>query len=362
MNMMKEVLSQCDNILPGHGAPQSMQLLFQELADGLTGDEMADSYGQGDYLAEFEAEIAEMFGKESAVFLPSGTMAQQIACRIWCERSHNFTIAMHPTAHLETAEHAGHQFLQGIQRLQFGAPEAVQHRLLQRADFEQLGVKPGVILLELPHRPLGGQLPTWEELLAICDWAKEQNIRLHLDGARIWSCLSFYQKSFAEIAALFDSVYVSFYKDLGGLCGAMLIGSTPFIQEAKVWQRRYGGNLKTMAPFIVSARSGLATALPQIEQWVDRTRQIADILSQFEQIRVNPNPPHVNFFQLYIQGDAQELTDKHLALARETGTFLFYNLHSLQVPGVAMTEIHCWQNALSFDTSQLPAFLTRLLA
>ncbi len=81
-----------------------MKEIFQSLADGLQGDEYADIYGSGTYIAGFEAEVAEMFGKEAAVFMPSGTMAQQIALRIWCEKRDNFTVAMHPTAHPEWAE------------------------------------------------------------------------------------------------------------------------------------------------------------------------------------------------------------------------------------------------------------------
>src|SRR5262245_46126467 len=109
MNNILEILAQCHNILPGHGSRSSMKEIFLALADSLEGDEYSDDYGSGPYLADFEAEIAELFGKEAAVFMPSGTMAQQIALRIWCEKRHNFTVAMHPTAHLEYAEHLGYQ-------------------------------------------------------------------------------------------------------------------------------------------------------------------------------------------------------------------------------------------------------------
>src|SRR5262245_47885797 len=95
----QEIQDQCPNILPGHGPRRSMKEILLELADSLEGHEYLDVYGSGDYLASFEAEIAELFGKEAAVFLPSGIMAQQIALRIWAEKRHNFTVAMHPTAH-----------------------------------------------------------------------------------------------------------------------------------------------------------------------------------------------------------------------------------------------------------------------
>jgi threonine aldolase len=359
---IEEILAQCTNVLPGHGPRRSMKEMFQGLADALTGDEYLDHYGSGSYIAEFEDELAKMFGQETAVFLPSGTMAQQIALRIWCQQRHNFTVAMHPTAHLEWAEHSGYQFLHHIQRLQFGAPEFLRQRILEAQDFDELGQEPGVILLELPYRPLGGRLPSWDELTAVSQWAHQRHIPLHLDGARIWSCRPFYQKTFSEIAALFDSIYISFYKDLGGLSGAMLLGSQSFIKEARVWQVRYGGRLITHGPALVSARMGLQRTLPQIDQWVEKARAVAEILNGYDRISTHPNPAHTNIFQLFIQGDPEELIDRHMRLATETGTFLFSNLRASPVPGIAQTELHCWENALAFDIDMLPPFIERLLS
>lgn len=361
MNNAQEIQDQCTNILPGHGPKQSMKDIFLALAGGLEGDEDLDVYGSGSYIATFEAEIAELFGKEAAVFMPSGIMPQQIALRIWAEKRHNFTVAMHPTAHLEEAEHLGYQFLHGIKRLQFGSPELLRDRMLTVKDFEALGKEPGAILLELPYRPLGGQLPPWEELLAIQAWAKAREVPFHLDGARLWQCRPFYQKEYSEICALFDSVYVSFYKDLGGLCGCMLMGSALFIKEARMWQKRHGGTLRTQGPFVVSAKLGLKRVLPQINDWVRRAQEIAAILSKFERVFINPNPPHVNIFQLYLQGEPERLTNRHLELAKETGTFLFRSLNPTVVPGLAMTEIHCWENSMKFEVETLKPFMKRLL-
>lgn len=363
MNKLKteEVLAQCTNVLPGHGPRRPMKEIFQSLADGLGGDEYPERYGEGEYLAAFEAEIAGLFGKEAAVFMPSGTMAQQIALRIWCERSGNFTAAMHPTAHLEQAEHLGYQFLHPLRRIQFTAPEMLGNRILKVQDLDRLGGEPGAFLLELPYRPLGGELPPWDELVAMADWAKARDIPFHMDGARVWSCRPFFQREYRQIAGLFDSVYVSFYKDLGGLAGSMLLGPAGFIREARVWQRRYGGNLFTMAPYQVAARLGLQHVLPHIDDWVRRAQEVAAVFSRFERITVRPNPPHVNFFQVYLRGEAEALAQKHLELAQETGTFLFAGLSATMVPGIAMTEIHCWENAMKFDLEKLPGFLEKLL-
>jgi threonine aldolase len=335
---------------------------LRAIADGLNANEMADVYGAGADLQAFEAEVADLLGMSDAVFMPSGTMAQQIALRIWCDRTRNPTVAMHPTAHLEMAEHLGYQFLHNIHRLQFGAPEFIGRRLLTLADFVGLASKPGAIILELPMRPLGGQLPAWDELVKISAWARENQIPLHLDGARLWQCEHFYQQSLAQIAALFDSVYVSFYKDLGGLAGCMLLGDKAFIAESRVWQRRHGGNLYTQGPYVAAARQGLRQRLPHMASWVARAQQVAAILSTMEGVIVNPNPPHVNLFQLFVQGDAEALTRRHHELAEASGTFLFSALGPSAMPGFAMTEMHIWENAMAFDLSCLAPFMAQLLA
>ena len=225
-----------------YGQPMlSSAEVLRSIANYLGEENGFDTYGEGEYLQTFEQEISDMFGKDAAVFMPSGTMAQQIALRIWCDRIKNPTIAMHPSSHLEQAEHLGYQHLHHLKRLQFGVPEFLESRVLKLEDFENLAEKPGAILLELPCRPLGGQLPTWEELTSISHWAKERNIRLHMDGARIWQCRPHFQKSFSDIAALFDSIYVSFYKDIGGMFGCVLMGEQDFIEESRVWLRRHGG-------------------------------------------------------------------------------------------------------------------------
>lgn len=356
-----ELIDQCTNVLRGHGPQQSIKETLQTLADALSGDEYGDNYGSGDYIAGFESEIATMFGKEAGVFMPSGTMAQQIALRIWCERASNFAIALHPSSHLITAEHGGPLFMHNLRRLQFASYESVSDRTLTVQDFEALGVQPGAILTELPYRPLGGVLPTWDELSAITDWAEERGIPHHMDGARIWQCRLFYGKSYAEIADLFDSVYVSFYKDLGGIAGSMLMGSEAFSAEARVWLRRQGGNLVTQGPLVAAAKVGLERALPQIDAWVAKAQEIASILTSFNEITINPDPPHVNMLRLFIRGDHKTLLERHNGLAKETGTFIFSGLSPSPVPGVATTEMMFFENAMSFDVGKLKPFVERLL-
>lgn len=93
------------------------------------------------------------------------------------------------------------------------------------------------LLLELPQREIGGSVPPFSELLQMANHCRENNIKLHLDGARLLEVLPYYEKSAEEVSALFDSVYLSFYKGVGGIAGAILAGDESFIEEAKIWKK-----------------------------------------------------------------------------------------------------------------------------
>lgn len=363
MEEFKLVRNQCSQHLLGHRVTKELKGIYQELLDSIQEGEEIDSYGKGSLIEDFENKIASVLGKEKALFLPSGTMAQQIALRIWCESKNNFKVAFHPTCHLETSEHAGYQFLHDIKRIQFGGPEFVQSRMLTRTDFENLGVLPAVILIELPYRPLGGELPAWETLLDIKDWATKNNVLMHLDGARLWETKPFYNKEYSEICSLFDSVYVSFYKGLGGLTGSILAGPNSFIDSAKVWQRRYGGNLFSLSPYVLSARLSYEKNIDKMALFVAKAQEVAKIFSKHQKLRIHPNPPHTNMFDLYIEEDLTVLNKKIFDLMKKyNASFLPYFFEkNTNIPGFVKTEIHIFENALHFDLELLEQMITELV-
>ena len=198
-----------------------------------------DVYGGGESVKRLESRVAGLLGKEAAVLFPSGTMAQQVALRIWCERSGRWTVGFHPQCHLDVHEERGYEHLHGMH----ARPIGNRDRLIARADLDEVREPLGALLLELPQRDLGGQLPAGATCAPRRAWARANGVALHLDGARLWQCGPFYRRPLHEIAALFDTVYVSLYKDLGGLGGCVLAGPEDVIAEARVWRVRHGGRL-----------------------------------------------------------------------------------------------------------------------
>ncbi|MEN1727639.1 MAG: beta-eliminating lyase-related protein, partial [Pseudomonadota bacterium] len=209
-----------------------------------------------------------------------------------------------PTSHLILHEEDSYRELWGLDGQLLGDPD----RVLTCDDLQQAdpGVM-GAIVLELPMREIGGQLPSWSDLKAQVNWARQHDIAIHFDGARLWHCPAYYRKALSEISALADSVYVSLYKDIGGIAGAVLAGETDFIEEARIWNRRAGGNLYSFYPFILSAERGLDDNLASIEEAVPYARTLGSLFARIPGVQVNPDPPQAAMFHLHIQFGEDEL-------------------------------------------------------
>ncbi|PSR36758.1 MAG: low specificity L-threonine aldolase [Sulfobacillus thermosulfidooxidans] len=280
--------------ISGHGR-RRVQILKEALADA---EEMtdADYYGQGVIIEEFQNKIAEYLGKESAVFFPSGTMAQQIALRIWCDQKNLHKVAYHPLCHLEIHEEGGLRHLHHIEPILLGAPD----RLIDLADVVNLPESVAVLLLELPQREIGGQLPPFETLQDIAQVCRERGIVLHLDGARLFEVLPYYQKTAAEVSALFESVYVSFYKGIGGIAGAILAGPKPFTGQAKIWKRRHGGDLISLYPYILAADYFFHRRVNNMARYYAQAQELAARFNRLQGVWTMPLVPVSNMFHVYI--------------------------------------------------------------
>lgn len=323
----KSIQKACTHFLTHH-YPQTPHQALSELAAVTDPLLLEDRYGQGELITSFEEHIARLLGKEAAVFMPSGTMCQQIALRIWTDRQKITNVAFHPTCHLEVHENHGYRLLHGLHGIPVGHPS----QLFTIDDLKAITEPIGALLIELPQREIGGQLPTWEALTEIISYAHEKGIPTHLDGARLWECRSFYGRGYAEMAALFDTVYVSFYKVLGGIAGAVLAGPSDVIAQSRTWQRRHGGNLVHLYPYVLSAQKGLTERLERIDLYCKKARAVAAALSSFPQIEIVPNPPQTNMMHVFLHGERETLKAAALEVAEETGTWLFSQLTPTVIP------------------------------
>lgn len=337
----------------------------QGSGDDLVPGIQPEVYGSGALVEDFETEVSKLFGMPAARFMPSGCMAQPIALRIWSDRAGNTATALHPTSHLQLHEELGYQELHGLSAHMIGDAS----RPTTAADVA-VAIGPGgsaektglaSLLVELPAREIGGQLPTWEELVELSEICRMQGIRLHLDGARVWQAAPAYGRTLSEIAALFDSVYISFYKDVGALPGAMLLGARDFIDEAAIWQRRQGGTLYTAVANIVSARMHLADCLERMPRLIQRARQVAALFSGHSRASVTPDPPQTSMFHLRLKGEEEELLEARDRVARETGIWLFNNLKKIEGQSAMRTELSMGAASLALSDDELAAAIALLI-
>jgi threonine aldolase len=208
-------------------------------------------------------------------------------------------------------------------------------------------------LVELPTREAGGLLPSWAELKEIKEAAKNRDIRLHLDGARLWECGPAYEKSYAEICDGFDSAYVSFYKGVGALPGAMLLGPEDFVAEAVIWQRRTGGNLYTLTPNVASAAMQFESRLARMPALLERARQMARVLASINGLTVKPEPPHVNMFHLFLHLEVDAAIEARNRVAEEFGLWAFGWVAPTEIPGTCRTEIYVGEAAMNVSDADI---------
>ncbi len=249
-----------------------------------------DRYGDGGPVGALETRVAQLLGTEAALFVPTGTMAQQIALRCWADRTHNPIVAMHPQAHPLHHEDDALTVLSGLRPIK-----------VRNSEVASCPEPFGTLLLEVPDREAGFILPTWDELTSIVDLARERDAVVHLDGARLWESTFGLGKPLEEIAGLFDSIYVSFYKSLEGISGAALAGTQDFVDQARVWRHRYGGMLFQQWPAALSALHGLDTVLPRLGAYVEHAKVVAAAMGLPE--------PHTHQFSLHLPGDPARLTE-----------------------------------------------------
>lgn len=293
-----------------------------------------DMYGDGSLVQQFEQQVASLLGMEAAVFCITGTMAQSIALRLACTGRDNRRVALHPTSHILKHERSNFQLLDHFHALQIG--DALRPWTV--TDLQALNEPIAAAQYELPMREIGGQLPTWEGLNAIKAYCHAQGIHLHMDGARLWEVTSGFSKSLQDIAAGFDSVYVSFYKGMGGMGGSMLLGSASFIAQAKVWMQRLGGNVYRRSPYVVSAAMQFEQRLASMPTCFQRTVWLYELLKAYPQLTANPATPHSNMLHLYMPVAADVANGIRNRIAKEHGIWLFGRAVHAALPGHSMFE------------------------
>ena len=341
----------CTRFLHGHGWQDAAQLLGT-----IPADTELDRYGEGGAVAALEAEVGGLLGKPAAVFLPSGTMAQQSVLRVHADRRGSRTVGFHPACHLDHHEGRGYARLHALTGRPIGDPG----RLLSMSDLDTVAEPLAALLLELPQRDLGGQQPAWGELQAQAAWARDHGAAVHMDGARLWESAAGYGKAPEEVAALFDTVYVSFYKAIGALPGCCVAGQAEIIAEAREWRRRMGGTLFGLWPSAASARTCLARRLPRMPAYLEHAVAIAAALAGLDGVRVVPDPPQVPMMHVLLRTSREAFTAAARRLAGERGIWVYQERVATADPGVQRLELSVGDATCAMEPAEIRAIFAAL--
>lgn len=318
-------------------------------AKGWTSEE---TYLDGPMTRALEAETAQWLGTEAAIWFPTGTMAQGAAARIHAAETGRNTLLLHPSSHLELHEEHGYRDAHGLHA---GLTPDWRAPVTAR-DVEAEGPDLAAVLVELPQRHAGGLLPTWSELEAIKAACRARGARLHIDGARLWTCIAAYEgRLLAEICTGADSVYVSFYKDIGALGGAALAGSAAFVEQARVWRHRLGGLVIRGWPHVPDALRLLPERMARMPGYVARARELAAAIQAGSGFEIEPRAPLTNMFHVRIPMDGKMIATARDHAARETGVWLANRFWDYEAPACHSAELSVGERIMEIKPERIAA-------
>ena len=212
------------------------------MASAMVGDAVIDVDPTVDRL---EKRTAELLGKEAALYMPSGSMTNQIAIRVHCDRGSEFLCEA--DCHIYQYEQGAFAQLSGLVAQTIHGPAGTmtvdQLEGMIRPHNDHM-LRTRLVCLENTHNRWGGRVQPHSEVVRICDWAKSNGLKCHLDGARLWNAAVASGISERELAMPFDSVSVCFSKGLGAPVGSALAGAAEFIRQARRARKLFGGAMR----------------------------------------------------------------------------------------------------------------------
>ena len=280
------------------------------MADAEVGD---DVYGEDPTVNAIEAEVAELLGHEAGLFVPSGSLGNQLGLRMHAKPGEE--IVCDSLAHIARAELGHAAAFSGITFRTWQATrglidvEAVRGLIAPDAGPYLVSTK--AISLENTHNFGGGTVQPAAQVAAVLELARSCGLALHLDGARLWNAHVASGASLPALASGFDTVSVCLSKGLGAPVGSVLVSTPSRIAEARVWRKRYGAGMRQAGILAAAGRYALAH---NIERLADDHARAARLASE---LGANPDNVETNIVVLDV-ADAAAVAGE----AREAGVFV----------------------------------------
>ncbi len=292
---------------------QPTPAMRRAMAEAEVGD---DVFGDDPTVQRLEARVAELLGKEAALFVPSGTMANQLAVRVQTEPGDE--ILVEGEAHLYYYEAGAPAALSGVMCRCLPGRRGV----FTAADLEA-ALRPGdvhfpptrLVCVENTHNRGGGKLWPLDTLRAVAAGARRHGLRLHLDGARLWNASVASGVPECDYAALFDTVSVCFSKGLGAPVGSALAGPAELIARARRFRKMFGGGMRQVGILAAGALYALEHHRTRLAEDHARARRLAETLAALPGAALDPATVETNL--VYFRVTRQPAAEVVAALAAE---------------------------------------------
>ena len=294
-------------IFRGDGEPKTPSMMLQRLAEfdqKFTLKE--DAYSLGGNVEQLEKKCAEMLGKETAVFMPTGTLANHLAIRRLCgvkpraivqEQSHLYNDSGDCATRLSNIN-----LIPLAKEYPYFTLEALK-AAVEQAESGRVINPVGAVMIESPVRRQSGKIMPFDEMKAVTDYCRDKQIGSHLDGARLYMMSGTTGILPADYAALFDTVYVSLYKYFGAPFGAILAGTAAFTDGLYHDRRMFGGGLASANFAAALALQGIDGFEERFNRAMTRARALFDKINAMESINVESFEHGSNIFPLKLESD-----------------------------------------------------------
>ena len=302
-------------------SPREYAALLNRLCAGR--EVRADNYLLGGEVEAFERQWATLLGKETAVFMPSGTLANQLALRALAGSKRRVIVP--DVSHIYNDTGDACQTLSGLTLIPLAPGRATFTRadveaILTRTAGGRVATDVGAIAIESPIRRLSGQMFDWDEAKRIAALARDKGIGMHLDGARLFIAAAYTGISPAEYAAQFDTVYISLWKYFNCGIGAILAGPKRILDGMFHVRRMFGGNLAEGWSAAVVARHFMAGFETRLKSAVQSSETFYAAMAQHPRVGIERIPNGTNLTRVTFKGVspadvARKLADRGIALS-----------------------------------------------
>lgn len=268
----------------------------QAMADCEVGDDVIDV---DPTIRRLEQRTAELLGKEKAIFVPSGTMSNQIAVRLHCRPGDE--LICEAGCHIYKYEQAGFAQLSGVTARTLAGESGV-------LDPQQLSIQPDdehfprtrLVTLENTHNRSGGRIQPYENIQQICSWAREQGLATHLDGARLMNAVVASGIAAKNWSQHFDTVSICFSKGLGAPVGSALAGTEQAIQVARRHRKLFGGGMRQAGIIAAGALYALENHVERLAEDHQKAKRLAEAIMDVPGLELANETVHTNIVLCHV--------------------------------------------------------------